>query len=450
MILLAELLLGDSHPVHRPPDIPDVGDHERDEQRDDAHHIEREPARGAVVDRQGALRIGQRGVVGRIVVPGCQQQTEHGQHRARAGEPDTPAAPAEQPLGDAPQHGEDTCDQQHENDRHRKQVVQILVRLLADPAACRIDRPAPGEQQRDQKGHERRDECRRVPAQVTPRPVENAPLVDVVHEVEQAEYARKEQNGQSQQNVARVGQRVESVPWSSPLRDGVESVRAREVGPVDRELRAEEQRAYGRSEQESPRYAVDDQKGVERLFAQKVRRLASVLVRDGLNDEYEQDQHPDVEGPAEARAVKERERREEGSAERDERREREFPFPSQRVDDQVAFRFGASDRVEHRLSALYEQQEDQQRPEQRDDEPPVVLQENMYRIHSSFRYWLSIEVRSCAACASGGSGPMRICRVMIISSAISSVVNSTTNRKKAVISEPVLILETEATVGSRS
>ena len=45
---------------------------------------------------------------------------------------------------------------------------------------------------------------------------------------------------------------------------------------------------------------------------------------------------------------------------------------------------------------------------------------------------------------------MRICRVMIISSAISSVVNSTTNRKKAVISEPVLILETEATVGSRS
>ena len=74
----------------------------------------------------------------------------------------------------------------------------------------------------------------------------------------------------------------------------------------------------------------------------------------------------------------------------------------------------------------------------------------MYRIHSSFRYWLWIEVRSCAACASGGSGPMRICRVMIISSAISSVVNSTTNRKKAVISEPVLILETEATVGSRS
>ena len=168
------------------------------------------------------------------------------------------------------------------------------------------------------------------------------------------------------------------VPGSGPLRDGVESVRAREVGPVrPSKPRAEEQRAYGRSEQESPRYAVDDQKGVERLFAQKVRRLASVLVRDGLNDECEQDQHPDVEGPAEARAVKERERRQEGSAERDERRERERPFPSQRVDDQVAFRFGASDRVEHRLSALYEQQEDQQRPEQRDDEPPVAVAGNL-------------------------------------------------------------------------
>ena len=208
---------------------------------------------------------------------------------------------------------------------------------------------------------------------MTPRPVENALLVDVVHEVEQAEYARKEQNGQSQQNVARVGQRVESVPGSGPLRDGVESVRAREVGPVDRELRAEEQRAYGRSEQESPRYAVDDQKGVERLFAQKVRRLASVLVRDGLNDEYEQDQHPDVEGPAEARAVKERERREEGSAERDERREGEFPLAAQRVDEHVALLLRAADVVEQRLTALHEHQEDQQGPQKRNDQPPIVL-----------------------------------------------------------------------------
>lgn len=127
---------------------------------------------------------------------------------------------------------------------------------------------------------------------MTPRPVENALLVDVVHEVEQAEYARKEQNGQSQQNVARVGQRVESVPGVAHcemvLNPSVLAKLARSTvncAPKNSVPTAVPSRKV-------PAMPLTIRKALNVFSPRKVRRLASVLVRDGLNDEYEQDQHP--------------------------------------------------------------------------------------------------------------------------------------------------------------
>lgn len=106
-----------------------------------------------------------------------------------------------------------------------------------------------------------------------------------------------------------------------------------------------------------------------------VGRFAAVLVGDGLHHEDQQDGRPDVEGAAERRRVEEREGGEEGAAEGDERREGELPFAAEDISDPIALDLGAAHDVEQPLAALHEKQEDQQRTQQGDDEPPVVLQQ---------------------------------------------------------------------------
>ncbi len=66
MVVPAYLFAGDRFAVHGPPCVPDIGCDERDQQRDDAHHFEREFARRRVVNRQRRLHLRQRRVVGRV------------------------------------------------------------------------------------------------------------------------------------------------------------------------------------------------------------------------------------------------------------------------------------------------------------------------------------------------------------------------------------------------
>jgi hypothetical protein len=203
-------------------------------------------------------------------------------------------------------------------------------------------------------------------------------VVDVIHEILAGQRCGEECHGNAQKDVRDIRKRFQSVPRGCPLRDhrcAAASGAVGQVEAVDRKIRAREKCPDGRAQQQRPGDAVDHQEYVECLFAEDVARFAAVFVGHGLDDEHQQDRHPYIERAAERRGVEERERGEECAAEGHERRESEFPFAAQRVDQHVTFLFGLADVVEQPLSALHEEQEDQQRPQQGDDQPPIVLQE---------------------------------------------------------------------------
>ena len=63
-----ELGLGKLIPIQTPPGVPDVGRHNGDKQRDNAHNREGELAARAIVDGERTLEIGSGGVVRRAMV----------------------------------------------------------------------------------------------------------------------------------------------------------------------------------------------------------------------------------------------------------------------------------------------------------------------------------------------------------------------------------------------
>ena len=83
---------------------------------------------------------------------------------------------------------------------------------------------------------------------------------------------------------------------------------------------------------------------------------------------------------AERGRINERERGEESPAESNQSRKSEFPFPAERSDDPSPFLFRSSDNVQETLAALYEKQKNERRPQQRNNQPPVVLKQ-CQRIH---------------------------------------------------------------------
>ena len=71
------------------PGIDDVGQDEGDEQADDGHGAQRELTGAGVGDGQRRLQVGSRGVVGRTVPAGTEQQGEYDEDDADACGPDT-------------------------------------------------------------------------------------------------------------------------------------------------------------------------------------------------------------------------------------------------------------------------------------------------------------------------------------------------------------------------
>ena len=185
----------------------------------------------------------------------------------------------------------------------------------------------------------------------------------------------QQRHRQAQQHVAPLGDGLQPVPRRRPLRDHRRAALVGQVEAVDRKVRAREKCSDGRAQQQRAGDAVDHQEYVECLFAEDVARFAAVFVGHGLDDENQQDRHPYIERTAERRGVEQRERGEECAAEGYERREGEFPFAAQRVDQHVTFLFGLADVVEQPLPTLYEEQEYEQCPQQGDNQPPIVLQE---------------------------------------------------------------------------
>ena len=59
--------------VDRPPSMPDISQHEGDEDADNGHGGERELAGARILDGERRLQVGCRGIVG-SVVPSCTEQ----------------------------------------------------------------------------------------------------------------------------------------------------------------------------------------------------------------------------------------------------------------------------------------------------------------------------------------------------------------------------------------
>lgn len=371
-----------------PPSVADVGDDEWNAERYDTHGLEGEFARRRVVDRQRRLHIGQRRIVGGIVPSGRKQQGEHREDRSRSAQPDRLAATAPaQP--DTPENQRHTRQKPYADVGHGQQIVQVFIRFRSDDSRRRIDTPTLGEEQAYEEYEEKHEECSCGAERAAARAFADLCVVDVVHEVVERQHPREEQHGQSQRHIAVVEHRFESVPGSRPLRDRGVAAQVGHVEPIDGEIRTREECADSGAQEDRSEKSVDLQEPVESLFSEYVIGFAPVFVRNGLQDEDQQNQHPDVKRSAETGRVEKRERGEKRAAESYQRSEREFPFAAQRIDDQVAFVFRTSDGVEQALAALHEEQEDQQSSQQGDQEPPVVLQQ-CQSIHNFY----SFQVRS--------------------------------------------------------
>ena len=109
-------------------------------------------------------------------------------------------------------------------------------------------------------------------------------------------------------------------------------------------------------------------------MSQQVAGLGTEFVRDGLEDEKQQDDHPYPIRPAETGGVKQGKGGKERSAEYHQGGEGQFPFVPQGIDDHRAFQVGLPGLVDQGLSPLDEHQGDQQSGQQGDDHPPVLLQ----------------------------------------------------------------------------
>ena len=139
MVVLLQFLGGKFLAVDAAPREEDVSNHKGDYERHDGHSAQRKLAGAAVRERQGALNVHRRGIVGGTV-PCCQQ--EHSRHRCHSAYACRPysanIAFAEEALPYAVEYKHNSCEEGYGNVPHVEQVVKILVGLNAHDA-CRID-----------------------------------------------------------------------------------------------------------------------------------------------------------------------------------------------------------------------------------------------------------------------------------------------------------------------
>ena len=177
--------------------------------------------------------------------------------------------------------------------------MQVFVRFDAHRAGGRVDRPTVGAEQPPEEGEERGQKEQRIAARQASRTQPQRLVVEIVEEKVERQHPRKGEDGYSQQQIACVRQRFETVPRRRPLRYGRVAAHGGHVHAVDGELRAGEECAHGDAQQQRPRHAVEYQKGLVGALAEYVGRFAAVFVGDGLHDEDQQNGHPDVECAAE-------------------------------------------------------------------------------------------------------------------------------------------------------
>ena len=373
MVVVTQFLAGNLLALQGTPGVDDVGEHEGDENRDVSHHLEREGTRRAVGYGERALQVGERRIVGRVVPARTEQQGRHREHRARAGKPDAPARDGrEHAAHDAPQHEHDANQKRNQHGRHGKQVVQIFEGFHIDFLRRGVDGKTVAHQRADKESQEKQQEGERVAKQPAAAAHDERVIADAVQEVQPAQNARQIVDGDAEHPVPDVEQDVDAVPRVGPAADDGHREVAH-VALVNHKVRPGEEGGHGRAQQQRAENAVEHQEALPYRLPFRAVHAGLKLVGHGLKHEREQNEHPGPIGTAEAGAVEQREGSEEGSAKGHQRGERELPLAPGGVDEQRTLFGSLAQLEEQRVSALHEKQEHQQSPQQRDEEPPIML-----------------------------------------------------------------------------
>ena len=141
------------------------------------------------------------------------------------------------------------------------------------------------------------------------------------------------------------------------------------------EIGAVEESSHSRTQQQRADHSVQHQKELISTLAQPVSQFRLKLIRHRLQHKAEKDNHPQPVSPSKTGAVEQRERSKESSSKSDQSCEGKFPFTSCGVHKQSTFVFCTSQAIQQRVSSLHKQQKHQQCTQQRNQEPPVMLQE---------------------------------------------------------------------------
>jgi len=372
VFVVGQLGLREALAVDAVPSIGDVGQHEGDDERHEAHGRERKFARAAVGQGERTLQVGQRGVVGRVVEGSHLQKRPNGEYAADARAPNAATRRGENRATDAYEHQDHAEQEEHQRERQGQEIVQVFVGLEAHDTRVGIDGKAVGREQVGGEGQEEHEEGDGVGEHLSAQARRESFVVDVVEQVEAAEHTSQEEHDETEHQVPRIGHGFESVPGGGPAADGGGELVGHHVF-VHHKVGAVEEGADGRAEEKWAEHAVQDEEPTIGVLAQEVAELALELIAHGLQHKAEENEHPHPVCAAEAGAVEQGEGGEESAAEGDEGGEGEFPFTAGAVDDECTFVFGAAEVENLRVGALHKHQEDDERAEETDEQPPVLL-----------------------------------------------------------------------------
>lgn len=127
--------------------------------------------------------------------------------------------PAKNFDGNAPQHEDDSEEEGHEEVPHLEEVVEVLQGLHEDDAGLGVVGVAVLQQQVDEVGDEEDEEGHGCTDETDGATRTDVLVVDVVHDVEDAQRACQEDDGEAEDEHPGVEQGVEAVAGVGPVTD---------------------------------------------------------------------------------------------------------------------------------------------------------------------------------------------------------------------------------------
>ncbi len=217
-----------------------------------------------------------------MVPAGKEQQHQDNQHDTDTCGPDAPD------VGLAHHRLDDGIEEQHHTDEqdegeipHVEEVVQILIRFHDDGARGRIPRKAVLHQGVDEEGEEQDEEGHGGTDKTHAAARADVLVVHIIHNIQDAEDAGKEEHGETEDEHPRIEQGVETMAGIGPAADDG-SAELGEAGFLDDEVGTLEEGSYGTAEEQRAEDTVDDEEPLEGLRAKQVAQLVLELIAHRL------------------------------------------------------------------------------------------------------------------------------------------------------------------------